>query len=389
VSHLPPGSLDTSLGDPAPQVLAMEAKGPTCQAGSVFERFTDSARQVLVLAQEEARLLGHSFIGTEHILLALIHADSGTPSQVLTELGASLPAVRERVKETIGLAGGPTPGSPPFTPRSKKVLELSLREALQLGHTNIGTEHILLGLVREGEGVGAQVLVILGIDLAEVRQRVVQQLAGGQTHETPDNLTLQVSAPVGGSTSAKVVVCSFCGLSPPESGQLVSGNNAFICENCVHRWSMRLGPRSTSVRHTWVSRVSSDSPPTGIEPEGADEARAEIRVAFAASTTTSDDGQALPYVDKGDNLGPSLAAASERGRSVVPEGQIAVTSADEIHFFDAQRALVWFSISAGDRTLLGRHRGEAVLVDGEWKMARATFCEIMAMAGVECPPESD
>jgi hypothetical protein len=136
-----------------------------------------------------------------------------------------------------------------------------------------------------------------------------------------------------------------------------------------------------------VSRASSDSPPTGIKPEGADEARVEIRAAFAASTTTSDDGQALPYVEKGDNLGPSLAAASERGRSVVPEGEIAVTSADEIHFYDGQRALVWFSISAGSRTLLGRHRCEAVLVDGEWKMARATFCEIMALAGVVCPPE--
>ena len=152
---------------------------------------------------------------------------------------------------------------------------------------------------------------------------------------------------------------------------------------------MQLGPGTTSVRHTWVSRASSDSPPTGIEPEGADEVRAEIRAAFAASTTTSDDGQALPYVEKGDNLGPSLAAATERGRSVVPEGQVATTSADEIHFYDPQRAAVWFSIATDDRTLLSRHRGEAVLVDGEWKMARATFCEIMALAGVVCPPAHD
>ena len=114
----------------------------------MFERFTDSARQVLVLAQEEARLLDHSFIGTEHVLVGLLHTDSGTPSQVLTELGASLPAVRDRVKETIGLAGSHPTGSPPFTPRAKKVLELSLREALQLGHHNIGPEHLLLGLLR-------------------------------------------------------------------------------------------------------------------------------------------------------------------------------------------------------------------------------------------------
>ena len=152
---------------------------------------------------------------------------------------------------------------------------------------------------------------------------------------------------------------------------------------------MRLGPRSTSVGHTWVSRSSAEAPPTGIEPEGAEEARAEIRAAFVASTTTSDDGQALPYVEKGDNLGPTLAAANERGRIVVPEGQVATTSADEIHFYDAQRALVWFSIATDHRTLLSRHRGEAVLVDGGWKMARSTFCEIMALAGIVCPPEPD
>ncbi len=157
----------------------MAAKGPACQAGNVFERFTASARQVLVLAQEEARLLGHSFIGTEHLLLGLLHQD-GEAANVLTELGASLIAVRERTEATIGLAGSPPTGSPPFTPRSKKVMELSFREALQLGHSNIGTEHILLGLVREGEGVGCQVLVMLGIDLAEVRQRTMQQLAGAQ-----------------------------------------------------------------------------------------------------------------------------------------------------------------------------------------------------------------
>jgi hypothetical protein len=352
----------------------------------VFERFTDSARQVLVLAQEEARLLGHNFIGTEHLLLGILHQDSEA-AHVLTELGASPPAVRERVEETIGLAGGRPSGSPPFTPRSKKVLELSLREALQLGHSNIDTVHILLGLVREGEGVACQVLVMLGIDLSEVRQQVIQQLAGVEGHETPENPTPQTAPPVGARSSASVVVCSFCGLAPPESGQLVSGDNAFICENCVHRWSMRLGPRSTSVGHTWVSRASSDSPPPGFEPEGADEKRTEIRAAFAASTTTSDDGQALPYVENGGNLGPSLALASERGRSVVPEGEVAVTSADEIHFYDAERALVWFSIATDHRTLLSRHRGEAVLVDGEWKMARSSFVQLMAMAGVKCPPE--
>jgi hypothetical protein len=129
-----------------------------------------------VLAQEEALLLGHHFIGTEHILLGLIHEEEGVAAKVLDSLGISLGAVRERVRETIGPAGSTTTGSPPFTPRAKKVLELALREALQLDHNYIGTEHMLLGLVREGEGVAAQVLVQLGAGLDRVRERVIEVL---------------------------------------------------------------------------------------------------------------------------------------------------------------------------------------------------------------------
>src|SRR5277367_2327664 len=150
------------------------------EAVTVFERFTDRARRVLVLAQEEARLLNHSFIGTEHILLGLIHEGEGLAAKALESLGISLEAVREKVEETIGPAGSAPTGSPPFTPRAKKVLELSLREALQLGHNYIGTEHMLLGLVREGEGVAAQVLQSLGADLPRVRQQVIQLLSGYQ-----------------------------------------------------------------------------------------------------------------------------------------------------------------------------------------------------------------
>jgi len=149
----------------------------------VFERFTNRARRVLVLAQEEARLLNHSFIGTEHILLGLIQEGEGMGSQALSSLGISVAAVRERVEKTIGIAGGAPSGSPPFTPRAKKVLEYSLREELQLGHSYIGTEHILLGLVREGEGVAATVLVGLGADLGRVRQEVTL-LMSEQSHES-------------------------------------------------------------------------------------------------------------------------------------------------------------------------------------------------------------
>ena len=145
----------------------------------MFERFTDRARRVVVLAQEEARLLSHNYIGTEHILLGLIHEGEGIAARTLGRLGISLEAVRDKVHSIIGEGGPEAPmGHIPFTPRAKKVLELSLREALQLGHNYIGTEHILLGLIREGEGVGAQVLINLGADLAAVRHEVIQQLAG-------------------------------------------------------------------------------------------------------------------------------------------------------------------------------------------------------------------
>ena len=144
----------------------------------MFERFTDRARRVVVLAQEEARLLNHNYIGTEHLLLGLVQEGEGVAATALTELSISLEAVRAQVEEIIGQGQRPPTGRIPFTPRAKKVLELSLREAKQLDHNYIGTEHILLGLLREGEGVGAQVLVKLGGDLSRVRQQVLQVLSG-------------------------------------------------------------------------------------------------------------------------------------------------------------------------------------------------------------------
>jgi ATP-dependent Clp protease ATP-binding subunit ClpC len=149
----------------------------------LFERFTDRARRVVVLAQEEARLLNHNYIGTEHILLGLIHEGEGVAARALESMDIDLESVRSQVVEIIGQGSQAPSGHIPFTPRAKKVLELSLREALQLGHNYIGTEHILLGLIREGEGVAAQVLVKLGAELTKVRQTVIQLLSGVQGEE--------------------------------------------------------------------------------------------------------------------------------------------------------------------------------------------------------------
>ncbi len=164
----------------------------------MFERFTDRARRVVVLAQEEARLLNHNYIGTEHILLGLIHEGEGVAAKGLKGLGIRLDSVRSQVVETIGQGHQSPPGHIPFTPRAKKVLEYSLREALQLGHNYIGTEHILLGLIREGDGVAAQVLEKLGADLPKVRSTVITLLSGGSGDEPAPATT----APSGKSTAS-------------------------------------------------------------------------------------------------------------------------------------------------------------------------------------------
>src|SRR5664279_5087923 len=149
----------------------------------MFERFTDRARRVVVLAQDEARMLNHNYIGTEHILLGLIHEGEVVAAKALETLGISLDAVRQQVEELIGHGQQAPSGQIPFTSRAKAALELSLREALQLGHNYIGPEHILLGLIREGEGVAAQVLGKLGADLGGVRQQVIQLLSGYEGKE--------------------------------------------------------------------------------------------------------------------------------------------------------------------------------------------------------------
>ena len=143
----------------------------------MFQRFTDRARRVVVLAQEEARLLDHNYIGTEHVLLGLIREGDGVAARALDSLGISLQAVRLGTEEIIGRGQHAQEGHIPFTPRAKRVLELALLESRQLGHRYIGTEHILLGLIREGEGVAAQVLTRLGADLHLVREQVIQLLA--------------------------------------------------------------------------------------------------------------------------------------------------------------------------------------------------------------------
>ncbi|MDX6396313.1 MAG: ATP-dependent Clp protease ATP-binding subunit ClpC [Streptosporangiaceae bacterium] len=155
----------------------------------MFERFTDRARRVVVLAQEEARMLSHNYIGTEHLLLGLLHEGEGTAAQALGALGIELDTTRQRLAEITPMGTQPPSGHIRFTPRAKKVLEHALREAQGLGHDYMGTEHILLGLLREPDGLAAQILVRLDVDLEQVRGRVLE-LAPGRPGERPEELTL-------------------------------------------------------------------------------------------------------------------------------------------------------------------------------------------------------
>ncbi len=175
----------------------------------MFERFTDRARRVVVLAQEEARMLNHNYIGTEHILLGLVREGEGVAAKALEAMDISLNGVREQVQEIIGEGSHAPSGHIPFTPRAKKVLELSLREALQLGHNYIGTEHILLGLIREGEGVAAQVLGKLGADLGGVRQQVIQLLSGYEGKEPAAGGNATAGGPAEGSPAGSTVLDQF------------------------------------------------------------------------------------------------------------------------------------------------------------------------------------
>jgi hypothetical protein len=354
----------------------------------VFERFTESARHVLVLAQEEARLLDHSFIGTEHLLLAILHQD-GETAHVLTDMGVSLSTVRELVAETIPPPGGSGTGSPPFTPRAKKVLELALREVQQLGGGNIGTEHILLGVIQEGQGVAFQILVNLHIDLAQVRQTVIQKLTVF-TSETSAGNPEFVALPGDDTVNrGKLVTCSFCGLYPPASGQMVSGRNAFICENCVRMWSTRLG-RSTTLRVppiTFRPPMPSQSVTPGEPPADPEVARSEIEVVFTDHSALSDDGREAIRVEKGADLGWAVAAVRANRTSYL-DADIAFV-VDEIVFTNPEHAAVWFSIQINGHWVLNRHRGDAVVIDGSWKMARTTFCDLVGMGGISVPPEPE
>jgi Clp amino terminal domain, pathogenicity island component len=391
----------------------------------VFERFTDRARSVLVLAQEEARLLNHSFIGTEHILLGLIHQGDGVAGQALESLGITLEAVRNRVEETIGMAGTIPGGSPPFTPRAKKVLELSLREALQLGHSYIGTEHILLGLVREGEGVAATVLVGLGADLGRVRQTVIGLMPGHEEDNVEDaESTGSMSSEY--SSSSPQPRCPQCRIAladgarfrtievPSDSGDSDSeaiSIDVVYCTHCgmtLHMLRSDHGSAIQSSRHGVVpglgaSRLSQPLPQrrgsprieqTGPPPEDEGAARDAIARAFGDMGEVDEESGNIPSVEGSEGLAICREQATELARTrfggQVPDVSVEFV-VDSVQFLNDHEAVVTYTaqIRGSLNITLANRPGRAIMVEGEWKVTRETFCEWALVGGVRCPPRAD
>ncbi len=337
---------------------------------------------MLVLAQEEARLLNHGFIGTEHILMGLIHEEEGVAAMALKSLDVSLGAVRERVKETIGIAVNAPGASPPFTPRAKKVLELSLREALQLGHSYIGTEHMLLGVVREGEGVAAQVLVGLGADLDRVRQEVIRLMPGSQGHtwstgEGPPERArpkrLSSTQPAGSGVSGTPRVCSFCGRDLWEVGRYVStGTATTICEDCLR---IALG-----ALETYAPDRGGEVPfPPRLFGTAPDEDAVE-QVVAAFRTSFGPDPDRRNALENVDELEPYMAEARQR-----QPGEATPIRVERLRFLDGDTAEVQFQVG-----LVGgpgvTYNGTAVRRGGHWMVSRDTMAQVLRPTGVIVPP---
>jgi hypothetical protein len=349
---------------------------------TVFERFTDRARRVVVLAQEEARLLNHNYIGTEHILLGLIHEGEGVAARALEALEISLEDVRAAVEEIIGHGGEAPTGHIPFTPRAKKVLELSLREGMQLGHNYIGTEHILLGLIREGEGVAAQVLVRLGGDLTRVRQQVIELLSGhaeraatlrGASATGALGVSPQaVHGPVG---SRPAPHCSFCGRDLWEVDHYAAGATAFMCDVCIvsARDALDVAARDTQLL-AMPPRVFGDPP--------ADDPHVLEKIVEALSAVFGPElgEDAAASLEDGERLVPILRAARERLQGIVTEVVV-----QRVRFATPAAASVGFELIIDSR---GRFSfvGDVMRIGDRWVVTRTMVADVLRTGGISLPP---
>ncbi len=356
----------------------------------MFERFSDRARRVLVLAQEEARLLNHSFIGTEHILLGLIQEQDGVAAKALAAMGVTVDRTRARVEETIQpLAGASETGSPPFTPRAKKVLELSLRQALQLGHNYIGTEHILLGLIEEGEGVACQVLVALGVNPSELRREVIQRLGGPHEEEratsgwqatsgpTSRNVVLQRAssgARVGPMGPRLFTVCLLCGRDLWEVSHYVTNGSVNVCDVCV--------TDSANLLEGAVSEERSLTLPPRVFGEVPDDNAVGDVILAAAKVFEGKSDEELPlFLEDADALRPFMQQARQRVAT-----QDITVAVRRIPFDSADVAWMELTIRLGGGGPQVGVEGPIRRIEGRWMVTRELMTDIVGRAGVPVPP---
>lgn len=353
----------------------------------MFERFTDSARRTVVLAQEESRLLSHDYIGTEHVLLGLVVQDEGAASGVLRAAGVTPDAARAAVLKLTGQGRRTPSGHIPFTPQAKKVLEQSLRHAIELDHDHIGTEHLLLGLLDETDGVSARALRDLDCDPVVLREQALSTAASGPepvpnlpTHRGPLEAAVfarsAVASGVGGASRG--AVCSFCGRDLWEVEHHVASARARICADCVEA-SRRAIEHARSKGQPITDplrlepRVFGPVPP---DDDAVDEVTEAYGVVFG---TTSDDDTRAEALEDGSMIGPLLHEARAR----FPQATDGVV-VEALRFVEPDRAEVRFSVLLGAAGF--PFEGEAVRRGGRWRVSRRTFCQLLAMAGVHCPP---
>jgi hypothetical protein len=342
--------------------------GPTLVV--VFERFTDRARRVVVLAQEEARLLNHDYIGTEHILLGIVSEGDGVGARALESLDIPLEVVRAQVAEIVGTGPQAPSGHIPFTARAKTVLEQSLREALQLGHNYIGTEHILLGLIREGEGVGAQVLAKLGADEARVRAEVIRLLSGSAGREAQP----AASAPAMGGRSLDR--CAFCARDLWELERYVVGTGGVICDACIDaaREAVANAPEAGERAVRLPPRLFGDPPPAPDSVRAIEQALGRV---FGGDA----DEDCSLFLDDWDQLAPVRAEVRRRFPQVTEPS----VRLERVRFRGRDEAEVRFTILPTGWGGVTRD-GTVSQAAGNWRVSRDTFCQVMALAGVPCPP---
>lgn len=335
----------------------------------MFERFTDQARRVVVLAQEEARLLNHPYIGSEHTLLGLLAEGHGVGAQALVSLGVTMETARGKVVALVGRGERVPSGHIPFTPQAKRALEGALREALHLGDHEIGTEHLLLGLIREGDSTAARTLEELEVDLDSVRARVIDIRTGREPAEGTRSVTLE-----GGGTSPGAAlpgptgVCSFCGRDLWDVERYVTGSHASICDVCL------AGAREALDHAAAGSRAIPLPPRVFGEAPDADAVAAVTEAVRAAFDPEAADDERADAIEDGPLLARAFTLAKER----YPD---AAGRLDRIRFAssDAAEVRITVSVDGGPGPTI---EGRVLRLEGGWKVSRDLFESVLRAAGV-------